>query len=267
MTRVALRGARVLLTGASGGIGQAIARRLAREGVQLTLTARRTELLAALARELGAQALTFDLASRENVERLLETTGSRFDILIANAALPASGRLATLEPEQIDRALEVNLRAPIALAHGLAPGMAQRGGGQLVFIGSLSGKAASGGASVYNATKFGLRGFALSLRAELAPAAVGVSLVAPGFVSEAGMYAETAIALPRGVTTRTPDQVADAVVRAIVEDRAEVEVASMPMRLGADFASLAPSLAARASRALGGERLALEFERRQASKR
>jgi short-subunit dehydrogenase len=266
MTGMRLQGARVLLTGASGGIGHAIARRLAREGSQLVLTGRRAEVLDELAAELGARALAIDLARRKEVRRLIKSAGE-IDVLIANAALPATGRLAKLDGERVDAALEVNLRAPIALAHALAPAMAARGRGHLVFIGSLSGKAATAGSSLYNATKFGLRGFALSLRAELAPAGVGVSLVAPGFVSAAGMYAETQIELPLGVSTRTPEQVADAVVTAIERNRGEIDVASISMRLGADFSSLAPGLAARASRALGGERLALEFERRQSEKR
>jgi short-subunit dehydrogenase len=263
---VLLSGARVLLTGATGGIGQAIARRLSSEGTQLVLTGRRADVLHALARELGARALVVDLAQREEVERLLAEVGE-VDLLVANAALPGSGRLVTLERDHLDRALEVNLRAPIALAHGLVPPMVERGRGHLVFIGSLSGKAASGGASLYSATKFGLRGFALALRAELAPAGVGVSLVAPGFVRAAGMYADTQIKLPWGLSTRTPEQVADAVVRAVVENRGEVNVAAWTMRLGADVAGLAPALAARASRALGADRLALQFEERQADKR
>ena len=263
---VSLAGARVLLTGASGGVGHAIARRLSREGAQLVLSGRRADALEALANELGARALVADLARREEVVGLLASVGE-IDVLVANAALPGSGRLVTLEAEHIDRAIEVNLRAPVALAHGLAPSMLRRGSGQLVFIGSLSGKAPTGGASLYNATKFGLRGFALSLRAELAPAGIGVSLVAPGFVSDAGMFADTGITLPWGVTTCTPGQVADAVVRAIAENRGEVSVASLAMRVGADFAGLAPALAARATRALGGERLARQFEERQANKR
>jgi short-subunit dehydrogenase len=230
------------------------------------LTGRRVAVLEALAQELGAEALAADLTSRGEVERLLRAAGE-IDVLVANAALPGTGRLVGLERETIDRALEVNLRAPIALAHGLLPGMATRGRGHLVFIGSLSGKAATAGSCVYNASKFGLRGFALALREELAAAGIGVSLVAPGFVRGAGMYARTEIQLPLGVTTRTPEQVASAVVRAISENRGEIDVASLTMRLGADFASLAPALAARATRALGGERLALEFEQRQAEKR
>jgi short-subunit dehydrogenase len=262
MTVATLRGARVLLTGATGGIGQAIARRLSREQAQLLLSGRRGDLLAALADELGGRALVADLASRDELSRLLEEAGE-VDVLIANAAGPATGRLETFDQSSIDDAIEVNLRAPAALARGLVAGMAARGSGHLVFIGSLSGKAANAGSSVYNATKFGLRGFALALRDELAPAGIGVSLVAPGFVSDAGMFAATGVALPRGLSTRTPEQVADAVARAILADRGELEVAALPMRIGADIASLAPGLAARASRALGGERLALELERRR----
>ena len=265
---VALAGARVLLTGASGGIGQAIARRLRVEGSELLLSGRRAEVLEALAVELGggACALAADLASRESVAHLLAAAGT-VDVLVANAALPASGRLLALEQNGIDRALEVNLRAPLALARGLAPAMVARGRGQIVLVGSLQGRAATAGASVYNASKFALRGFALALRAELAPSGVGVSLVAPGFIRDAGMYADTGIALPRYVTTRTADDVAAAVVRAITRDRAEVDVATLSMRIGADIAGLAPSLAARVTRALGGERLAREFEERQADKR
>lgn len=266
MTRVELAGARVLLTGATGGIGQAIARRVAGEGAQLVLTARRPDALHALARDTGSEAVVAELTRREEVEALLRRAGE-IDVLIANAAMPGSGRLGKLDRTAVDRALEVNLRAPIALAHGLLPGMVERGRGQLVFIGSLSGRAATAGSSVYNATKFGLRGFALSLREEVARSGVGVSLVAPGFVSESGMYARTQIKLPLGVSTRTPEQVADAVIRAIREDRGEIDVASVAMRLGADFAGLAPALAARASRALGGEALARQFEQRQAGER
>jgi short-subunit dehydrogenase len=266
MGTVQLAGARVLLTGATGGLGEAIARRLAAARCKLVLSGRRAEKLAALAEELGARSVVADLTRRKDVERLLEEAGE-IDVLVANAALPASGRLAVLEPEHIDRALKVNLRAPIALAHALAPAMARRGSGQLVFIGSLSGKAPSGGASIYNATKFALRGFALSLRDELAPAGVGVSLVAPSFVSDAGMFADTGITLPFGMSTVSSDQVADAVVRAIVENRAEIDVATLPMRVGAEIANLAPTLAARAGRALGSHRLAQQFEERQADKR
>ena len=163
--------------------------------------------------------------------------------------------------------LEVNLRAPIILAQTLAPGMVARGGGQLVFISSLSGKAAGPASSMYSATKFGLRGFALALRQDLAPRQVGVSVISPGFIRDAGMFHDAGVRLPPGTGTRTPPDVARAVVRAIEEDRAELDVAPPQLRLGAAVASVAPGFAARASRRMGSRKLAAELAEGQADKR
>ena len=99
---------------------------------------------------------------------------------MANAALPASGAIEGFSPEEVKRALRVNLEAPIMLARELVPGMRERGDGHLVFVSSLAGKAPSPRSAIYCGTKFGLRGFALSLRADLARTGVGVSLVASG---------------------------------------------------------------------------------------
>jgi short-subunit dehydrogenase len=256
----------VLLTGASGGIGQAIARAVARRGANVVLSSRRVEVLEPLATEIGGRVLACDLSSRDEVERLVAEAGE-IDILIANAANPASGVLTELSQDQIDRMLEVNLRAPFAIARALAPAMISRGRGHMVFISSLAGKAASPASSVYSATKFGLRGFAHGLRADLEPAGVGVSVVLPGFIRDAGMFADAGVTLPRGVGTRTPDEVADAVIRAIEADRAELEVAPLPLRVGASFASVAPGLAARISRRMGSDHIATELAAGQVSKR
>jgi short-subunit dehydrogenase len=265
-TTITVAGARTLVTGASGGLGHAIARALAAAGAQLVLTGRREEVLEALAGELYATALPCDLSSREELPRLLQAAGE-IDVLIANAALPASGLLAELSQEEVDRMLEVNLRAPIALARSLVPGMIDRARGHMVFLSSLSGKAASGSSSIYSATKFGIRGFALGLREDLRPHGVGVSLVLPGFVRDAGMYADAGVALPIGVGTSSPEEVAQAVVRAIERNRAEIDVAPAPMRLSANFASLAPEVASLVSRRLGSQRIAAEFAERQRHKR
>lgn len=253
--RFALSEATALVTGATGGIGQAIARALAARGTGLVLSGRRRDELTRLAGELGARAAVADLADRSDVDRLAAEAGA-VDILVANAALPASGLLLEFGLKDIDRMLEVNLRAPVALARSLMPGMVARRRGQLVFIASLSGKAANPASSLYSATKFGLRGFALSLREDLRPHGVGVSLVSPGFVSEAGMFAKAGVSLPPGVGTRTPDQVAAAVIEAIVRDRAEIEVAPVPLRLGATVAAVAPALAAWGARRMGSHRIA-----------
>ena len=156
----------VLVTGATGGIGNAIAREFSAQGASLVVTGRRVDALESLAGELGARAIPCDLSDRQEVDRLVREVGE-IDVLVANAGLPASGMLTELTEEQIDRMLEVNLRAPIALARGLAPAMVRRRRGHMVFISSLAGKAASPSSSIYSATKFGLRGFALGLRADL----------------------------------------------------------------------------------------------------
>jgi uncharacterized protein len=245
----------VLLTGASGGIGQAIARELAARGAQLVLTGRRADVLEPLAAELGGRALAVDLAERDAVARLAEQAGE-VEILVANAALPATATLDDFTAEQVDRALDVNLRAPIQLAKLLSEPMARRGHGHLVFISSLSGRAASPRGSLYSATKFGLRGFALSLREDLRPHGVGVSTVFPGFISGAGMWANAGARLPRFVGTRTPEDVAAAVVRTLERNRAEVDVAPLGLRAGAVIAGLAPELSARVSRLLGDATIA-----------
>jgi short-subunit dehydrogenase len=239
-----LTGKKVLLTGASGGIGVALARALAAEGAQLVLSGRRAAELAELAEQVGGRAVVADLSVRDEVDRLVEEAGD-VDVLVANAALPGTGALASFSRQQLDRALEVNLRAPIAMAHALVPRMVERGSGSLVFVSSLAGLTASPSMSLYNATKFGLRGFALALHDELLGTGVGASAVLPGFVREAGMFAEAGVSAPTVFGTCTPGQVADAVLKAIRTNRGEVVVAPPLDRLGARLGGLAPNIASR----------------------
>jgi short-subunit dehydrogenase len=261
-----ISGRTVLLTGATGGLGGAIARDLSRAGAQLVLSGRRTEVLDPLASELGARMVTADLTVPSDVDRLVEEAGA-IDILIANAALPGTGRLLDLSTDEIDRVLEVNLRAPIMLTRAIAPAMARRGGGQIVLISSLAGKAATPGTSMYNSSKFGLRGFALAMRQELRGAGIGVSLISPGFISEAGMFADAGVKLPPGMGTVSPDRVARRVRRAIERDRAEVDVAALGVLAGSRFAYFAPEIAARLSARLGTDAITDRFADGQAEKR
>lgn len=257
---------RVLITGASGGLGQAIARAFGRRGASLVLSGRRASLLHSLAEDLGGRAVRADLALAASVQRLADAAGD-IDVLIANAGLPATGTLSELSQAQIDTMLDVNLRAPIALARALAPGMVARERGHIVLISSLSGKAASPSSSIYNATKFGLRGFGLALRQDLRASGVGVSVVLPGFVRDAGMFADTGVRLPPGIGTSTPEEVADAVILAVERNRAEVAVAPMALRFGASVASVAPALAAGVQRVAGGGRVARRMAAHQSGKR
>jgi short-subunit dehydrogenase len=266
--RLQLAGTTALVTGATGGLGGAIASALHDRGAELIVSGRRADELESRAAALGARTVVADLTVRQDVARLgALSVEAGTDVLVANAALPASGLLTDLTDEQIDRMLDVNLRAPIMLAGALVPGMIARGRGHLVFVSSLSSKAASRASSMYSATKFGLRGFALALRQDLAPHGVGVSLVSPGFIRDAGMFADSGVKLPPGAGTKTSGDVAAAVIRVIETNRAEIDVAPAALRAGAAFASLAPQLAASASRLAGSDRVSDELAQRQRDKR
>ena len=261
-----IAGHTALVTGATGGIGQAIARHLHGAGAQLILHGRRVDVLEPLAEELGARTLPADLNDPAEVERLVAESGD-VDILVANAALPGSGWLNSFSVDEIDRVIAVNLRAPIVMSRLMAESMKERGAGHVVFISSLAGKAASPRSSLYSATKFGLRGFALGLRADMHGTGIGVSVVYPGFIRDAGMFAESGAVLPRGVGSSTPDEVAEAVVRAVERDIGEVDVAPLGMRVAATFAGVAPGLAGKVTRRTGGAKLAENLAEGQKSKR
>jgi short-subunit dehydrogenase len=254
-----LGGRTALVTGASGGLGHAIARALAARGARLVLTARRVEVLDALAAETGGRVIPCDLADRAAVERLAEEAGA-VDVLVANAGASVAGRVEASSIAEIDQVLDVNLRAPIVLARLMCGGMAERGGGHIVFISSLNGKVGTVRTSLYAATKFGLRGFAQSLREDMRPRGVGVSTIFPGFISDAGMHHDSGVKLPSYVGTKKPDDVARAVVRAIEHNRSEIDVAPLGLRLGTAFASLAPEVAATVQRKLGADKVASRYE-------
>ena len=261
-----LNGSSVLLTGATGGIGHAIARALRAEGASLLLTGRRSDVLEPLAAEVAGRATAVDLADRAAVDRLLEEAAD-VDVLVANAALPASGDVLDFRVDQIDTAREVNLRAPMILSRVLGERMAARRRGHIVLISSLSGKSGQAKSSIYSATKFGLRGFGQGLRGDLAPHGVGVSVVFPGFIRDAGMFHESGAKLPKGVGTSTPEEVAAAVVKAIVADKGEVDVAPASMRAGTALAQIAPGVSAKVAKRLGGDKIAAELASGQVGKR
>jgi uncharacterized protein len=265
---VDLNGRRALVTGASGGIGMAIARALHARGAALAVTGRRTDQLESLSAELGERVdvLPADLTQRSEIEALIERAGA-IDILVANAAVPGSGKLDEYTPEQIDRAIDVNLRAPMQISRALVPRMAERRYGRLIYISSMAGKIANAYSSVYSATKFGLRGFALSLREEVRPDGIEVSVVFPGFIRDAGMFADSGMKLPPYVRTNTPQDVADAVLKGIDTGRAEIDVAPVAMRLSALVAGVAPATVVSMSQRLGGDKIGRELADGQREKR
>jgi short-subunit dehydrogenase len=242
-----LRGKTALLTGATGGLGRSIAAALAGRGTNLVLSSRKAGELEALAASLpgeGHRTIVTDLAEEGEALSLLEAAGE-IDILVANAGLPASGRLEGFSQEEIGRALRVNLESSVRMARALLPGFISRDSGHLVFVSSISGKAATARASLYAATKFGLRGFAFCLREDLRGTGVGVSVISPGAIADAGMFADSGAAAPPLMGTGRPEQVGDAVVEAIERNRGEITVAPLRQRLLSRIAINAPEISGR----------------------
>ncbi len=150
-----LRGARTLVTGATGGLGAAIARACTARGAEVIVTGRQEEPLDALARELGAEAIVADLANRDDTAGLVDAV-RQLDVLVSNAALPGGGKVETFSIEEIDRVLEVNLRVPMVLSSHFTPAMVRRGCGHVVFVSSLAAAFPTPGLAIYNATKSAL---------------------------------------------------------------------------------------------------------------
>ena len=262
-----LSGKTVLLTGASTGLGPHIARRLREAGAKFVLSARNEAALEKLADELGeSRVIAADLSRTGEPERLAAESG-HVDVLVSNAGIPASGRLTTFKVEEIDRAIAVNLRAGIVLASKLVPGMLERKSGHLVFMSSIAGKLPSGGETIYNATKFGVRGFALALREELWGTGVGVSVISPTFVSEAGMWAVTGLKPNPIAGEVSPEQVADAVWTSITKNKREIDVVPIQLRTVLKLQALTPGVFATTARWMGATRSNEDLDERQRDKR
>lgn len=249
---IRIAGRRALVTGASGGLGGVIVDRLAAEGATVIATGRRVDALDALARATGVETIVADLAKTDDLTQLAGIAAT-IDVLVCNAALPATGPIDDFSVDQIDRALAVNLRAPLLLARAAATAMARRGTGHIVFISSMAAKMPAPSVGLYAATKAAIRSLGLCLREDLCGTGVGVSVVVPGPICDAGMWADAHITTPRGLRTKTPGAVVDAVVAAVEYDRAEIEVASPSLRAGALLAQLRPEWFATLGRRAGAD--------------
>ena len=182
-----LAGRWVVITGASRGIGAELARRLAADGARLALVARSRDVLAALAAELGAEAVVCDVADPAQIERAAERIGTLVggapDVLVNNAGVFSIAAAHKTSVEIFRRTLDVNLVAPFALVRAFLPGMRARGSGHLVTIGSVADRNIFPGNAAYSASKYGLRALHEVLRAELRGSGVRTTLVSPGAVN------------------------------------------------------------------------------------
>jgi short-subunit dehydrogenase len=269
-----LQGRTALVTGASGGIGRAISRRLARDGMNVVASGRRGEVLAGLVtelREIGvkAEAIPADLSDLGQVDPLIErseTALGSIDVLINNAGVEITAPFTGYSREELTSVVDINLTVPMLLTHRIVPGMLERGRGHVVFISSLAGKIGPAYNEPYGATKAGLIGFNQSLRAEYRHAPIGFSVICPGFTAGDGMYqrmVEEGVSSNRMIGETTTGRVADCVATAIREDRPEIVESGSPIRPMLALSQIAPRLGERLVERIG----ATEIFRRTAAAR
>jgi len=179
----ALIGRSVLVTGASRGIGLAIVRAIAAEGGRVAMVARTVEALAAAAEEFGGRAFPCDVTSTAEVDRLEAAVrrdlGDVPDAIVHSAGAFTLAPLVATQPEDFDRQLSVNLRAPFLVTRAFLPGMLKRGSGHVVTVGSIAGRVALPGNAAYSASKYGLRGLHEVLVAEVRGTGIRATLIEP----------------------------------------------------------------------------------------
>jgi short-subunit dehydrogenase len=271
---VDIRGTSILLTGGSRGIGPYIAKALLARGGRVTLAARSADDLERVRGHLGGDVTTVsgDIAVEDDRVRMVKEADAAFgpvDILVNNAGIESVLPFADYSEDEIRQIVQVNLEAPIQLSRLVVPGMVERGRGHVVNIASLAGKAAVPYNTVYSATKHGLVGFTYSLREELHDTGVSASVICPGYVTGAGLFArhhrkdtKTAPA-----TLTTPPKVAAAVVRAIERDKPDVVVSGFLPQLSDVSFALSPRIASTIARRIGGYEPMRREAERQAERR
>ena len=218
-----LTGKSALVTGASGGIGEAVARALHAQGATVVLHGTRTKKLEALQQQLGENAfpLSVDLSNRDHVTGLIEEANSLagpISILINNAGITRDGLLVRMKDDDWDIVLEVNMTASMILSRAVMRGMMKAKTGRIISISSVVGVTGNPGQTNYAASKAGLIGFSKSLAAEVANRGVTVNVVAPGFI-ETSMTDELDESQKAKLLSRVPtgrlgqaDEIAAAVV-------------------------------------------------------
>jgi short-subunit dehydrogenase len=248
-----LTDARIVLTGAAGGIGSATAARLAQAGAELVLADLKPEPLDRLAAEIGKQAVletvAADIASDAGRAALVAAARRHEANVLVNAAgINPFGLFTEQSAREIGLALSINAVAPVLLCHALLPVLLERPRAHIVNVGSTFGSIGFPGFTAYSASKFAVRGFSEALRRELADTNVGVHYLAP-------RATKTALATDRvramnaelGVGMDTPQQVAAAIVRVLRDERREVLLGA-PERLFAKLNALWPALVDRSLR-------------------
>jgi len=245
-----LVGLRVLVTGGSSGIGAATARALAAEGMHVAVAGRDQTALAKVAADTNGVCVPGDLREpgcpRHTVAAASAALGG-LDILVSNAGIGWAGTFTSMTESDIDALIDVNLRAAMHLARAAIP-LLEPGSGRLVFVGSVAGLVGSPGEACYSATKAGLSCLAETLRAELRPRQIGVTLVSPGVVDTAFFERRQVPYERQHPQLMSAQTAADAIVEAIRRRRDDVVIPSwlsFAARLKVNFPGLYRMLATR----------------------
>jgi uncharacterized protein len=255
-----LKGKACIVTGASRGLGVHIGEHLARRGANLALAARSGQDLDATAerlRRLGTQVVTVptDVNKRTDLKNLVKKTEAEFghvDVLVNNAGIESVANFHEQDLNVIEAILKTNVVALEQLTRLVLEQMIQRRSGHIVNVASMAGKTAVPYNTVYSSSKHAVIGFSLSLREELKPFNVGVSVVSPTFVSDAGMFASSSDQRsPKVATLVTPDDVAEAVVKAIEKNKSEALVTKGLSKFVGVMHSISPTATARIQEASG----------------
>lgn len=256
-----------ILTGASRGIGAELADGLARKGVNLALAARSKDDLEQVAERVRAHgvkaiAVPTDISNRSELAELVARTREELgpvDLLVNNAGLELAGYSHELDPDHIDQVVQVNLTSLIQLTRMVIPEMMQRKRGHVCNIASVAGKVARPYAVVYAATKHGVIGFSWSLRAEMAEHNVEISAVCPGYVGDAGMFATRTQSMgvgqpPPALKAVPVDDVVKETIKSIEDNRAEVIVGPLMMKIADVAHAISPDFAMNVARKSGSYR-------------
>ena len=178
----------ILLTGASGGIGKSVARKMKKSGAKIILSGTKKTVLDDLSSELGndTKSIVTDLNSKEDIITLAEEAESyfgRIDILVNNAGITSDGLFIRMRDEDWDNVLNVNLTAGMRLTRQVIKGMLKRRFGRIIFISSIVGYTGNPGQANYSASKSALTGLTKSIALEVAARGITCNLIAPGFIS------------------------------------------------------------------------------------
>jgi short-subunit dehydrogenase len=247
----------VILTGASRGIGAALARSLGARGARLVLAARDADQLAAVAREVegaggSARVIPCDVTRADHRRALLDEAlaWGPLAALINNAGVEVPLAVQDQPEADVARQLDVNLLAPIELTRIALPHLIAQRRGAVVMVSSMSGKSPTPYNAVYSATKYGINGFTASLRLELLGTGVRAGVVCPSFVAGEGMWASTGLRAP-SLMREVPISQVIAGVEAVIDGAPQVLVTPSPVRPLLALAQLFPSLDGALLRALG----------------